>query len=359
MYLPSDITLYVPCFNSSATISLCVDALCRQTIQPFEIFVINDGSIEPLPKLPVRIITHEKNQGLASARNTALANCQTKLIASVDADVLADLDWLECLLQVFNSQNVVGVGGRLEEFYKSDIGDRWRAKHMAQHWGDNSLINPRFLFGANTLFLVETIKDCGGYDIRCRTNNEDRTLCENIYDRKLRLAYVPSAKCQHLRRDTVYSILSSYWGWHHMKGIVDGDFKSISGLMSRIDKVNFGISVYRYELDKASGSEDFAILDSLIPLVFCAKDLQLYSRLMNEAVPSLSQLITRFGLERYTKDLEKFLPVLEKTEIQEWHESYLLKIEENLKTLCTRKLTDHFEEWLRRMIISDFAGVAT
>ena len=121
--------------------------------------------------------------GLAVARNTALENCDTPLIASVDSDVVAEKDWLEKLLERINQGDVVGVAGRMDEFYKQDIGDRWRAKHMAQHWGEQPLLNPRFLYGANTLMIADELRNSGGFDACCRTNNEDRSMCDSLYER--------------------------------------------------------------------------------------------------------------------------------------------------------------------------------
>ena len=220
MYNSKQITLYVPCYNANSTIEQCLNSLLEQSIPVHSLFLVNDGSTEKLPVTSVPIINHPENLGLAAARNTALKACETSLIASVDSDVVVAKDWLEKLLDRMNSGDVVGVAGRMDEYYKKDIGDRWRARHMAQHWGEDALINPSFLFGANTLMKTEVLKSVGGFDTRCRTNNEDRTMCKNIYEKGGALAYEPSAKCFHLRRDTATTILTSYWGWHHAKGLV-------------------------------------------------------------------------------------------------------------------------------------------
>ena len=296
MFEPRHITLYVPCYNANATIEHCLDSLLKQSIKVESIFLVDDGSTQQLPKLPVKVITHQENKGLASARNTALENCQTPLIGSVDSDVVADENWLEALLIRMNHGDVAGVAGRMDEYFKDDIGDRWRAKHMAQHWGAESKLNPRFLYGANSLMKTQELKTSGGFDIRCRTNNEDRTMCESFYGRGLNLAYEPEAKCSHLREDSAKTILSSYWGWHHVKGLIEGDFDSLSGVISRIHKVNFGIADYRYKLD-LDNNKDFAVLDLLIPLVFAYKDLWLFSTRKNVGRPSLKPLVEYLDMD--------------------------------------------------------------
>ncbi|MCM8533706.1 MAG: glycosyltransferase [Lentisphaeraceae bacterium] len=297
MYDPKHISLYVPCYNANTTIERCIDSLLTQNLQVGSLFVVNDGSTQPLPALPAQVIDHPENLGLASARNTALAHCQTPLIASVDSDVFVEKDWLEILLNKMNTSQVSGVAGRLDEFYTEDLGDLWRARHMAQHWGDEAQINPRFLYGANTLMKADALRKVGGFDTLCRTNNEDRTMCEALYGLGEDLAYEPQAQCWHLRHDSMFTILSSYWGWHHAKGIKEGDYNSLDGVMSRIERVNIGIATYRHNLDVMENNQDFAFLDQLIPFVFAHKDLKLYATRSNSQPLSIFELLKMCGLE--------------------------------------------------------------
>ncbi|MCM8539829.1 MAG: glycosyltransferase [Lentisphaeraceae bacterium] len=331
MFSPSDITLYVPFYNAERTISRCIDSLKNQSIQAAEILIIDDGSEQPLPEnLDCRVIKHGSNKGLSAGRNTALKECHTKLIASVDADVVTEKNWLANLLNRINESSVAGVGGSMVENFQNSLGDNWRAVHMAQNWGPDIIENPKFLFGANTLFRKDCLSEVGGYDEDLRTNNEDRTISELLYSQNFKLAYEPSARCYHLRQDRTETILSAYWGWHHAKGVKEGDFDSEKGLIGRIDRVNFGISNYRYELDLKMKRQEFLVLDLLIPYVFACKDILFYCQKNNEKVPDLSQL-ARLLMENDYEDLELFIPEYEKTsESKDWYKKYL-QIFENFK----------------------------
>ncbi len=353
MFSPSDITVYVPYFNAARTIARCIDSLKSQSITPFEIVIINDGSEEPLPDdIDCRVIEHPKNKGLSAARNTALKACGTSLIASVDADVIAGEYWLENLLNAINQSETVGVGGKMTEFYQKDLGDRWRAVHMAQHWGDAVIENPRFLYGANTLFKVSALDSVGGYNESLRTNNEDRTISDLLYASDCSLMYEPAAKCFHLRTDTCFTILSAYWGWHHAKGIMEGDFNSIDGVFDRIGRVNFGICNYRYNLDKEKGRLDFLILDLLTPYVFCCRDIMLFCSRNNQELPDLSELAKPFGLE-CLDFLECFIPNDNYSKSSnDWFEKYLEIYKRQLKEFMTvEKLKGlDFLSWLSENI---------
>jgi len=273
-----DITLYIPFFQADATIQACLEGVWNQTLQPTRILVIDDGSPIPFSDSRVETLRHAQNQGLAAARNTALAACRTPWMAALDADVVPESDWLEQLAADMQLNDLAGVGGCLREHYQTAIADRWRARHMAQHWGSDRIVNPRFLYGANTLFKTEAIRAVGGYDRSLRTNNEDRTLCEALRAHGQSLAYVPGAVCRHLRQDTCQTILSGYWKWHHTRGLKEGEFDSWKGVIGRIENVNFGIFKYRFDWDQRESLKEFLALDASIPWVFGCQDLKFFTQ---------------------------------------------------------------------------------
>lgn len=52
----------------------------------------------PQRKEYIRIITHEKNRGLAATRNTAVENCHTDFLRHVDSDDYIEKDAVEKLV---------------------------------------------------------------------------------------------------------------------------------------------------------------------------------------------------------------------------------------------------------------------
>lgn len=213
----AQITLYVPCYNAERHIAACLDGVLTQRLRPAEILVIDDGSrdgtTEIASRYPVKILCHEQNRGLAAARNTAFRNARHDLVAALDADCVAEPAWLEHLVSHFADENVVGANGRVEEAVQTSVADRWRKTHMPQHWGDAPLRNPRFLFGANTVYRKSAVLEAGGYDERCRTNGEDVDLSARLSSRGAATIYDPAAIVHHQRHDTVASILNTYWRW--------------------------------------------------------------------------------------------------------------------------------------------------
>ena len=91
-----ELTAYIPCFNAAAYIETSIRSLLDPTRPPDEILVIDDGStdrsVEIASRFPVKVIRHERNRGLAAARNTAFANARHKFVGAVDADVFPKKD---------------------------------------------------------------------------------------------------------------------------------------------------------------------------------------------------------------------------------------------------------------------------
>jgi len=215
---PLKVSVYVPAYNAADFLALCLEALLAQSPAADEILVIDDGSrdasAEIASKYPsVTLIRHETNRGLAAARNTGMRAARNELVASIDADCVADPDWLVQLLDSLQDPSVAGVGGKLIEGVQKNTADRWRAVHMPQNWGDAPVRNPRVVFGSNNLFRKSAILAIGGYNESMRTNGEDVDLCARLREKGWNLLYVPAAVATHLRHDTTRSILDTYWRW--------------------------------------------------------------------------------------------------------------------------------------------------
>lgn len=107
----SKVTICVPVYNVEKYIERCARSIFEQTENEIEYIFVDDcskdNSIEVLERVMnfyperighVRIIKHEKNKGLAGARNTAVENCETEFILHVDSDDYIDINTVEeCL----------------------------------------------------------------------------------------------------------------------------------------------------------------------------------------------------------------------------------------------------------------------
>src|SRR3569833_81721 len=94
------VSVVIPAWNAQACLSRAIRSVLAQTLPPFEILVVDDGSTDATPSLvrqfgsPVRLI-HQGHAGAAAARNTGIAAASGEYIAFLDADD----EWLPRKLQ--------------------------------------------------------------------------------------------------------------------------------------------------------------------------------------------------------------------------------------------------------------------
>ncbi len=85
-------SVIIPLYNKEDTIERALRSVFNQTVQDFEILVVNDGStdngvriVEAIGDPRIRLI-HQENQGVSAARNRGIAEAKHELIAFLDAD---------------------------------------------------------------------------------------------------------------------------------------------------------------------------------------------------------------------------------------------------------------------------------
>ena len=101
------VSIIVPVYNTGEFLLKCIKSLISQTIDDFEIIIVDDGSTDGSSDLcdtlaleyPKRISTyHKPNGGLSSARNFGLERSNGEYIVFVDSDDYCGNDMLEKLL---------------------------------------------------------------------------------------------------------------------------------------------------------------------------------------------------------------------------------------------------------------------
>jgi len=270
------ISLYIPTKNSSSYLKEVLNSLNflekRELI--YEILIIDFSDEEEKKKLKrivssldykirnkIKII-NQKKPGLAIARNMAVKNSKSEIVASIDADCVPEKSWLRILYETLVTENATGVGGRVIELKKLKnigLGDKWRAKHLKQHLGNNKIINPKFLPGANTIFYKKHLKMVGYYNELYKSNYEDVDISKRLMQSGFKLVYEPRAKVYHIKKDNIFSVVKTNWAW----GFYGNEPKVFYEVAKRA-LFNIYITLKYAIIDLFNLDFDLAIIDFLI-----------------------------------------------------------------------------------------------
>ncbi|MBF0278517.1 MAG: glycosyltransferase [SAR324 cluster bacterium] len=118
------ISVVIPTYNSQHLLYQCLVSLEKQSIaaSSFEVIVVDDGSsdgtsemlLEFQKKTPLNLKSqYISNSGPATARNIGVQQAETEWIALLDADVVADSDWIKRALELIEQfPEVAGFEGR-------------------------------------------------------------------------------------------------------------------------------------------------------------------------------------------------------------------------------------------------------
>jgi glycosyltransferase involved in cell wall biosynthesis len=107
--IDSLVSVVIPAYNAARTLKATVESVFEQTVQNFEIIIVDDGSRDDTTAVArsiedarVKVVT-QANGGAAAARNTGIKAARGEYVAMLDADDLWMPHKLERQLAVLNS----------------------------------------------------------------------------------------------------------------------------------------------------------------------------------------------------------------------------------------------------------------
>lgn len=109
------ISVIVPVYNMELYLKRCLDSLVAQTIDNYEVIIVNDGSNDQsqkiidyyLKKHPGIVKSYQKeNGGLSDARNFGLEKAKGDFISFVDSDDWIDNNMLKLMYEKANKNNL-------------------------------------------------------------------------------------------------------------------------------------------------------------------------------------------------------------------------------------------------------------
>jgi glucosyl-dolichyl phosphate glucuronosyltransferase len=130
------------------------------------------------------VIENDHQQGLSGGRNTGIAAATGQVVAFLDDDAIADVNWLKCMIDAYTDASVAGVGGRTLPSWDSDR-PAWFPEEFDWVIGCTYIGMPtrrapvRNLLGGNASFRREVFDQVGGFTSGIGRGQSKRPLgCE-------------------------------------------------------------------------------------------------------------------------------------------------------------------------------------
>ncbi|MDR0336523.1 MAG: glycosyltransferase, partial [Planctomycetaceae bacterium] len=97
------VSIIIPVYNAEKYLRDCLDSVANQTLKDIEIICVDDGSPDSCPQILDEYaandnrfkIIHQKNAGVAAARNAAYPFIKGEYTLFVDSDDIIELDLCE------------------------------------------------------------------------------------------------------------------------------------------------------------------------------------------------------------------------------------------------------------------------
>jgi glycosyltransferase involved in cell wall biosynthesis len=145
MNLKPEVSVIIPCFNSSGSIKTAVESVLEHTGFMVEIIVVDDGSADRPDRvlenyIEKGLVTYlrQENKGPAAARNLGIKNAKGEYICFLDADDTLQVNSIQDRLAVYKKYPELGL---LFTDYKKVI----RENGTEVTWRENDLLCINFL----------------------------------------------------------------------------------------------------------------------------------------------------------------------------------------------------------------------
>jgi glucosyl-dolichyl phosphate glucuronosyltransferase len=213
-------TIIIGTLNRRQLLQSSLVSLLRQRCPAdrFEILVVDNGSTDGTQDMVRRMaaaasnmrLVEEPARGLSRARNRGIAEARGELIAFFDDDAVAEPDWVEVLLRVFEVEpETDAAGGRIEVLWP-DTRPIWMPRSIEGYYGRcdygaerKRLAYPQYPYGSNMVIRRERLLAIGGFNTELGPTGGnlmaggEQDLFFRLYETNVTVVYEPAALVHH------------------------------------------------------------------------------------------------------------------------------------------------------------------
>jgi GT2 family glycosyltransferase len=219
-----NVSVIVPAYNSENTLVDCIGSLLRvhYSREQVEFIFVDNASTDRTKTILasyaglIRVI-FENKRGAAAARNAGLRHARGKVIAFMDADCVADPDWLQNLIVPLHDPNVGIVGGRILAQKPATKIEAFGETIHDHHLSIN-VWKPPYAITANWSSPLAVLERVGFFDEKF-LRSQDCDLSYRILQAGYKLVYQPEAVVYHKNEKTVSGLFMEGYthGFHSVQ----------------------------------------------------------------------------------------------------------------------------------------------
>jgi glycosyltransferase involved in cell wall biosynthesis len=222
------ISVAICCLNSEAVLPGTLTTLRANTPKDIEIMVIDDGSTDNTAKIAAvhgaLVISHDKNFGYAQARQSALENCNSEILAFIDDSCLVSDDWFTRLEKIWSVApcSTKIIAGLMEIYQPQSYLQKFQSRHnpflpLPESFSRSNSLSSKILAylkgkrlikaapiasfsNGNVSLRAAAIREIGGYDLRYSIGAEDEDLASRTISHfgKSAIYFDPSVVVTHV-----------------------------------------------------------------------------------------------------------------------------------------------------------------
>ncbi len=193
------VTVYITNHNYGRFIEKSIQSVLKQSLQDFELIIIDDGStddsigiIETYKSLENVSIIYQKNKGLNITNNIALRVSKGKYIVRLDADDYFDENALLLLSNEMERNEEIGLV--FPDYYLIDENDNVIGLERRHQFEEDVILFDQPAHGACTMIRKNYLQELGGYD--------ESFTCQDGYD--LWLKFINQHKVKNINTPLFY-----------------------------------------------------------------------------------------------------------------------------------------------------------
>lgn len=203
---PLRVSIVIPAFNCAAHVERLLASLFAQTYphRSYEIILVDDGSSDDTAEIAQRTLAQwdgagrvlrKANGGPASARNVGVRASTADVIAFIDADCVADADWLESVVATL-ATGAAGAGGPLRNVAPPGwVSGYLDACQFFRQRARNGVVD--YLLTANVAFRRDALTQVGGFTEQPGVWAEDADLSFRLKQQGYMLLLAPGGAVTH------------------------------------------------------------------------------------------------------------------------------------------------------------------